>query len=262
MTLPTYYEFGVDLITTYDLDPIYPMVVAADLDDSTLKKWLLAYWCYYDAGVASRIAESKDFYMAMKQGVAEGWPRGMERRYFYSKQAMNCINGLIEAGKPEEIVDFMTQYDDFQSLSDAVISFTGFGPWMAWKIGDMAERVLQIDVDFSNSELGIYKDPLQGAAYIKCGDKNYPISLDELHGVCETMEDDFSLYLAPPFLDRPINIQEVETVLCKYKAHCFGHYPYGNDTIHIAKALERQEDDLSEHMYDCLLSFTTYLEDN
>jgi hypothetical protein len=65
--------------------------------------------------------------------------------------------------------------------------------------------------------------------------------------------------LAPPFQDRPINIQEVETVLCKYKAHCYGFYPYGNDTVHVAKALDGWGD-LAQSMLSVLKKFTVYKE--
>ena len=48
---------------------------------------------------------------------------------------------------------------------------------------------------------------------------------------------EFQDLLAPPFYDRPVNIQEVETVLCKFKAHYKHHYPMGNDSYHIRQAL-------------------------
>ena len=39
--------------------------------------------------------------------------------------------------------------------------------------------------------------------------------------------------LGPPLYDRPIGLQEVETVLCKWKSHLNGHYPLYNDTDEI-----------------------------
>lgn len=255
-------EFGTDLLYTYDLDPIYPMVAASDMGHNMMLRWLLAYWCYYHAGVASRIAEqpSSEFYKLMLKGVTDGWPRGMERRYFYSKLAVGTITKLKEGfDSPEAAVEFMTNHSDFQSLSEAVQSCYGFGSWIAWKVGDMAERVLCIDVDFSDSTLGIYKDPVQGAAWVMFDDKRHPITEDELNQVVGMMEDEFSDIKAPPFQDRPVNIQEVETVLCKYKAHCFGHYPWGNDTFHVDEALN-DWGDLAQHLQVILRKHTTYID--
>ncbi|GAG24444.1 unnamed protein product, partial [marine sediment metagenome] len=182
----SWYDFGVDMFVTHDLDPVYSALAMTTMPDDTLKRWLLAYWCYYSAGVASKVAEagSDKFYDLMWQGSgldgAEKWPRGMERRYFYGDSAANLLNGLEEYGSPEKIADVMTCHTDFLDIFNNVKSFTGFGPWMGWKIADMAERVLCYNVDFSDSELGIYKDPVQGAAFIVYGDKHHDMPLDEL----------------------------------------------------------------------------------
>ena len=258
--LPTWQDFGADLITSYDLDPVYPVIVATDMDVDMRKRCCLAYWCFYHLGVSSIIAErpSKYFYDEMRSQVINKCPRGMERRYFYGDLAWNTIEGLEDFGSPESVVDMMTQHSCFQSVNLAAQSFYGFGAWIAWKIADMADRVLQVELDFSDTSLNIYKDPKQGAAYILTGDKKYPITEKELDGIVDEMEYEFAGLLAPPFQDRSINIQEVETILCKYKAHCLGFYPYGNDTLHIAKALKGWGD-LAQSMIPVLRDYTTYL---
>jgi len=247
----SYQTFGALLLETEDLDPIYCMLVRASLDRDILKRWLLAYWCYYHAGVASRIAEmpSHMFYMGMWRAYVTKAPRGMERRYFYGLLAERTMHYLQDSGSPEAIVDDMCDHRWFQSVYNRVVSYSGFGPWMGWKVADMAERVLRYPVDFSDSELGIYKDPVQGAAFIDFGDKHYPISLDELHACVNRMKDEFQQFDAPPQADRPVNEQEIETILCKYKAHCYGFYPVANDTVHVIKALEGWGD-LAEHILD------------
>lgn len=239
----TWQEFGRELILTEDLDPVYTMLANAELIDydlDMLKRWLLAYWCYYNVGVASFIAEgrSDDFFERMWMGIHNKWPRGMERRYFWGKTAINVVRGL-ESSKmsPEAIVDHMTVHTDFYELNRAVVSWNGFGPWMGWKIADMAETVLRIPVDFSVATLGIYRDPVQGAAMVAFGDWRHPITEDELQVVVDRQVVEFSDLLAPPYFDRRVNIQEVETNLCKFKAHYKHHYPIGNDTYHVHKAL-------------------------
>lgn len=260
-------DMGYDMIATQDLDPIYTIAAASNMGDDMLKRWLLAYWCYYHAGVSSYVAEGKpgQFYDRMWEGSGldggDKWPRGMERRYFYGQQAANLLNGLEGYGGPEKIVNAMTNHYDFQSIASAVEGFTGFGPWMAWKVADMAERVLCYDVDFSNSEIGIYKDPVMGAAFILTGDKSYDISSEELASVVDDMESQLSHLKAPPYYDRPINIQEIETVLCKYKAHCYGFYPLGNDTHHIHKGFEKRDwGDLAEELHNHLYTYASHME--
>ena len=55
--------FGRHLITTGDLDPIYTALVRAeqggDFSVPQLCRWLLGYWCYYHAGVASFLSEKE-----------------------------------------------------------------------------------------------------------------------------------------------------------------------------------------------------------
>ena len=233
-----YKKFGADLINTFDLDPIYPMAAMSIGDERVMKRFLLAYWCYYDAGVSAYVAEqpSKDFYRIMLHGLGT-WPRGMERRHFRGEQAARALDGLLAYGGPEKVVDAMTQHRTFQGISRAVQAFTGFGPWISWKIADMAERVLQYPIKFNDANLGIYKDPRQGAAFILTGDKTYKIADEQLDDVVKFMLVDFQHFKAPPYNDRPVNVQEIETILCKYKAHCYGHYPMGNDSYHVEKSL-------------------------
>ena len=183
----------------------------------------------------------------------------MERRYFYSKIARDTIRGLKDFGPPEKVVDAMTFHRDYITIVQSVQSFTGFGPWISWKIADMTDRVLGWYVDFLEANLYMYRDPVKGAAYILTGDKNYKITSEELNGVVYMMLTHFKGYLAPPFQDRIVNVQEIETILCKYKAHCFGHYPWGNDTIHVAKALEGWGD-MANHMSLMLDKYTAYKE--
>lgn len=51
------------------------------------------------------------------------------------------------------------------------------------------------------------------------------------------LEETFSDLLAPPLFDRPIGLQEVETVLCCWKSHMNGHYPLNNDIDEIQEGL-------------------------
>jgi hypothetical protein len=264
-------EFGTQLLKTNDLDPVYNALCGTLMPEPMMHRLLVAYWCFYHLGAAAYIAESRsegDFRLRMAQAAAnvvppkvrpegERWPRAAERRHFRGEQSMRAVgelivryktatdmmNGLVGAGKD------MT----YASATRAAESHRGFGQWIGWKIADMAERVLRFHVDFSQADLGIYKDPRQGAALAHYQQElaagrvagvyaefpwKYPINDDELAATVAHYARHFRKFKAPPHGDRPVNVQEIETIFCKYKSHYKGHYPLGKDTREVGHGLE------------------------
>ena len=234
-------EFASNLLQTFDLDPIYVILTETDMPEDMLKRWMLAYWCYYAAGPASYIAEQPDFYTAMREGFSgEGqYSRGHERRHFRGQAGWDAIAYLEAFGSPEHVVDYIyTGPLDYQSVANRAMKFKLFGPWIAWKIADMGERVLCMDIDFYNTNLYIYKDPVQGAALYLYGDYQQSISQADLNDVIEDILVRLKGFAAPPFLDRPLAVNEVETVLCKWKSHVRGSYPLNYDLKEICEGLK------------------------
>ena len=249
--------FGRTLIETGDLDPIYVMLVGAGLDEKLLKRWLLAYWCFYHAGVASCIAENGRDYWADMNAVAYNhdlrFPRGSERRHFRGALAISSVAFLEqEFLQPEDA--FARLHGTFKRVTAEVTRWRGFGPWIAFKAADMIDRVLGETIDFSDCELAFYRDPVKGAhkALDQWGITPGTFSDKEAvrHAVDRLIQS-FDDYLAPPFFDRAINVQEVETILCKWKSHLNGHYPLGKDTREIRHGLDGWGDlakSLKEHL--------------
>lgn len=236
-----YKGFGSLLLETEDLDPVYTMIAGATLDSKTLFRWHLAYWCFYHTGVAARIAESPNYWEEMHKAYYEKWPRGVERRYFRGEKCLRAMEELesMASGEPERLVEHWGSGKTFDGVAERVKKAPLFGPWIAFKVADMAERTLGFDVDFNDCHLGIYRDPLQGAALIRHGDWKAPITVNELYDVISEMEDYFvPKFHAPPCFSRRVNIQEMETILCKYKSHFKGHYPPGKDTIEVRAMME------------------------
>lgn len=231
----TFADFSRQLITTEDLDPIYVILEEARLPEATLQRWLLAYWCFYHAGVASYVAEAADFWPAMYYANAN-WPRGTERRHFRGAISLLALDDMA-FDAPEYVVADMTAGRTFQQVAANVQQYYGFGQWIAWKVADMAERVLHLPIDFHDATLGIYRDPVKGAALYLLGDQNAPITPNQLDMVVEQVAFEFSKYQAPPSYNRPVNIQEIETFLCKWKSHVNGHYPLNKDTNEIKHGL-------------------------
>jgi hypothetical protein len=256
MTL-TIEQFGAALLKSGDLDPVYIALDKAQLDEPTLHRLVLAYWCFYHLGVAANLAEIKNpmryweamYKAALNETLPDGtkpWPRGSERRHFRGEQAVKPMSELIAkyktatqavrgmvglglAGTPRAM--------SYGSVSVAAQRHRGFGPWIAFKIADMAERVLGFEVDFSDCTLGIYKDPRQGAALLLTGDWQQNISDEDLKETVGKVVKMFSGYQAAGGRPRPFGIAEAETVLCKWKSHVKGHYEPGKDTREIKEAL-------------------------
>jgi hypothetical protein len=255
-------RFGRQLVETLDLDPVYVALHHADLPKHQLHRWLLAYWCLYDVGAASYISEAPtdgDYWYALLDAAKNTtpsplggrWPRGKERRHWRGETASKSMSHMLErfqnasdvilhiGGKGTEI--------KFSQLSANARSIYGFGPWIAFKIGDMMERLCGLKVDFSEAEVFMFNEPLNAALMLWRQATRLPPTAkprhlhQALHAVVQGLQSQLSDLTAPPDHQRPLGLQEVETILCKWKSHCNGHYKPLNDTLEIQETLHRWE---------------------
>lgn len=258
--------FGRQLITSGDLDPIYTALVAAeragDYSIPQLCRWMVAYWCYYSAAVASFMSEKEgdEFWQWMmvaarneeETPVGGRWPRGHERRHFRAKIAVDSVTSLQAryGDRPENMALYIgARWDEgerlpFKVVSDRAQEHRGFGPWIGFKCADMIDRVMEVPVDFDQAAVFMFKDPEKAAMMLweLREAHKYPAGARPkreaiLGGVTDYLIERFADLPAPPLGDRPINIQEVETVLCKWKSHMNGHYPLYNDIREINEGL-------------------------
>lgn len=237
-------DFGAALLDSGDLDPVYAYLAeqypCMPQEARSLKRWLLAYSMFYHVGVANYLSENQGphFWKSVWKDL-DKFPRGEERRHFRGKQARRSIEWMDKFA-PEVIVDSWYSKRDFQSVSNAVQIIPIYGPWVAFKLADLGERVLRIPIDFSNCLLGVYSEPRAGAALVYHGDYNASITDKELSDTVAYITDSLNAkgYKAPPWYDRPLNIQEAETCLCKFKSYMKGHYWIGQDIAAVEKALE------------------------
>lgn len=225
-------RFGRALVDARDLDPVYEMLYKAELDPATLRRWCIAYWSFYNAGVASFIAESKDFYRAMRRGAKERWPRGTERTRAPWDEIIRTTDYLQERfpDRPEEAFDSVL-HPRWDRVNEAVRRWPGFGPWLGFKVADMADRVLLYPIDFTGCQLGFYKAPAAGLRLVAQQERT--TEAEALRRLLKHFEDE----PAPPDFGRKFGIPEIETILCKYKSHCKGNYPIGKDKAEVRHAL-------------------------
>lgn len=253
--------FGRHLLRSGDLDPIYVALHNLQLPSDRLNRWLIAYWCFYHAGVASWMSERTglDFWHEMSVAAenvlpcaAGRWPRGHERRHFRAKIAVQAVEKLQEryGEHPELMVELIAAVLDshqnevpFKLVSDRAQTHYAFGPWIGFKIADMIDRCLGRTVTFDNAAVFMFDDPKKAALMLYETRNKIPegakLNKDKvITGVAEYLIRYFSMYLAPPLSDRPVNIQEIETILCKWKSHMNGHYPLNNDIDEINEGLK------------------------
>jgi hypothetical protein len=251
------YDFGRELLKTNDLDPVYVAVHEARLEPDLLKAWLLAYWCFYHVGTASVIAESykvgvfrteANYFKAMREAAgSKEWPRSSERRHFRAANALKSVAFLEGKGLAALFAPFyepamyqgLTNYATAASVMKYVQTWVGFGPWIAFKVADMMERLGLCLIRFTESD-ALYDSPLKAAQQLwttESPGRAEPFGVGSwavgrvLGAVGPTM--------APPTYNRLINVQEAETILCKWGSYMNGHYHLGEDVAAVRDGLLR-----------------------
>jgi hypothetical protein len=237
-------------------------LVGAELPEDQLKRWLVAYWCFYSVGPACWLSEhdGDDFWGHMwdaarnttETPLGGRWPRGAERRHFRGQQAMKAVDELSERyrPRPDRMVDYIAAIRTensrppmmFEGVFKRAKEHRGFGDWIGFKVADMIDRCGINPVVFDEAAVFMFKDPAL-AVDVLWERRVGPIArskfnaIERRHRTVERLIKEFSDLSAPPLRDRAINIQEVETVLCKWKSHMNGHYPLYKDSREIGHSL-------------------------
>jgi hypothetical protein len=266
-------DFGRQLIVSGDLDPVYIALSRVEWPEEQKKRWLVAYWLFYHPGAACFISEPQphsisqaaDFWnwiglaarntepapvsqIGFPQRI-ERWPRASERRHFRGDKAVEAWENLRRRfPMGYDLVDFVIGSEPraaYPDIYNRVTSLPQFGPWMAFKVADMLERCLGVAVDFDIDAVMMFDDPKKAALMVAARHmglapgvriKDEPAAIRSVvYHLMRTYNDE--RLMAPPAHDRPIGLQEVETVLCKWKSHVNGHYPVGKDCKEIAEGL-------------------------
>jgi hypothetical protein len=252
-------NFGAHLLRTGDLDPVYIALHNQDWTREQMGRWLVAYWCFYDCGFACYCSELNEdqFWLVMaeaaenqKRSPTGRWPRGRERRHFRGQQAINAVAYLRQQYRwAVEMVDYIAAgAPSYERVSHNVQTHVGFGPWIGFKVADMLERVVAVPIDFTQAAVFMFKDPIKAAIMYWNQSYGEPLELEHqphkvknmiIPHVCEELTQKFMRASAPPRHERPVGLQEVETILCKWKSHLNGHYPLNNDIREIREGVKR-----------------------
>ena len=236
-------EWGRKLIETHDHDPLYTALHrwnSREGDVDRIKRFMVAYWCLYHVGAAWYISSKQEhhFWEELMDAAAnkrcpfaDRWPRGAERRHWRGGKCIESVRELrARYPKPEHMVEYLAASGEptLEGVQRRMAEHHLFGPWIGFKAADMLERVLGTDVRFPADVCTMYRDPAKGAAMA-----------GEMWGCTPQQAVERLLHAyrdmpAPPSGDRKVNVQEVETVLCKWKSK---RYELGQDTREHSKAL-------------------------
>lgn len=242
--------FGRRLIEAGDLDPVYNVVHAAGMDRDQLRRWCLAYWMCYHAGLASWLSEFRmssvywgsllQFaYNTTESPVGGRWPRGRERRHFRGDKAVAAVDWFMRHfPEPERAVAALQSMQEpvtYQHVKNAVTVWPQFGPWIAFKVADMLERLFDVPVQFSKAD-AFYDSPTEAARMWAMYEA--PNAPNQVQAAINHLSLSLEGVMAPPTNNRVVSFQEFETILCKWKAHVNGIYPIGIDTKELKHALE------------------------
>ncbi len=227
-------SFGKALIETADLDPVYCAIYGAKLPKAQLDRLLMAYFCFYHLGAAAWLSEQDDFWRACRiaavnqteSPVGGRWPRGAERRHFRGQKCVDAIDGLAAKSAEDRLGD-LARLRSAKEVIDAVSKWPQFGPWIGFKAADMLERCAGFRIKFSSDICLLYKEPRAALDLLNKVDPSQELARLTRH---------FGQFPAPPANDRRCGYQEVETVLCKWKAQKTG-YRIGKDTRELRHAL-------------------------
>lgn len=254
-------EFGSHLLESLDLDPVYCALAKVPWDEEQKKRFCVAYWCHYHVGSACYAAsfEGTDFWRVVMAAtknetpapVGGRWQRGHERRHFRGKQGLTAVERLWKQYPfPEAMVDYVSfahtsvVKPTCRDVMKRVQEHHLFGRWIGFKVADMLDRVFDKQVDFDGSEMLMFDEPRKASLMVWRAEQKMPETAhprDEelaVKMVVAHLIKHFSGYVAPPAFDRRVGFQEVETILCKWKSHCNGHYPPWNDVDEINQGLE------------------------
>lgn len=223
-------QFGSELLKRRDIEPVYEMLFQSRLKGEMLHKWLIAFWLFQNAGVASDIAESPNYYEALESAGIN-----LSRNQTYPQV-------LLSRPKPEAVIDQITNDHWFKTYKNAkeVLKVEDYA---AYRIAVMIERCLRVDMDFSGDWLWFFNEPRTGAltVYEEFNLKNSWLKKGRggrIHGQLQDRVEaarNFALGLfenrpALPDCRRVIGTPEIATIFAKYKQHRVNQYHIGKAT--------------------------------
>lgn len=250
-------EFGAHLLTSGDLDPIYIALNGCAFGSATRNRWLTAYCAFYSAGFACWASEwaGDGFWNILMEAATNStpapcggrWPRASERRHFRGSQAEKAIADWRDTYTdcPENMMKYIAEgAPSFHSTLERAQSHRSVGTWMGFKLVDLVDACMGIEIDQSDTSMFFYDTPKKSLLRLWREKMGYPENTqpkDEkivLDAMIEYLHNAFRDYTIPHKPGKPVDMFTLETIACKHLSHLNGHYQPYKDTDEINHGLQ------------------------
>jgi hypothetical protein len=245
-------KFAKIMFKLEDADPGYMLLARANIKDDQKKRFMTAWCAFYNPGIAAAASEyhGRYFwdYLRSEYPTAK---RASERRHFRGNAGLKAMDSWQTMfPKPEAMVDHMTGSDYFVVAKKAK-TVALIGDYFVWKFADVQERVFRLPCAFPDEAAAKSpKVPQQGALLIA----PEATVLHTYNRIARYLND--AGMKSPPWYDRPMNMQEAETVCCVYKQYRNGKWcPYSR-TAKATRSLLAKPSKTAEEMLSSLHAFT------
>lgn len=245
----TFQNFSAALISSGDLDPDY-LVLKEIAKQHNFSKEETLNWILHKLFIYDTASE----YKVIFQGAdIERVRLGAERRK-NKQNTVKQLNAVLEGFHlPAPVWNGEADYP-YSAFKADVTKFAGIGDWAAWKLADLLENVMGIKINFNNVDFrSAYQFPLKGLCRVNDEADDYvsKLSDDLTYNVfmhCAIKQLGFVNDFVTPCGQRKINMQEIETCLCKYHSYLSGHYKIGQDSRHLVERFAQEKIRLPENI--------------
>lgn len=235
-------QFAIELFTTEDSDPGYQILARLPVPIQNKKRFMVAWVTFYNLGLAAKASElSGEAFWKYIYTVYPTAKRNSERRHFRGQAGLKAIDTWWKMfPMPSKMVDYMEGKDYFEVRENAK-TVPQFGDYFVWKWADVQERVFRTPCIFPDKAAACSpKVPQQGAKIIR---PDWTI-LNTYNLIAHWMNS--KGMKSPPWYDRPMNMQEAETVCCVYKQYKKGKWCSYSRTAKAVRSLLATPSDTAE----------------
>jgi hypothetical protein len=244
--------FAKLLFKLEDADPGYMLLARADIPHEQKLRFMTAWCTFYNPGIAAAASErtGRRFWSYLYQQYPTA-KRASERRHFRGNQGLRAMRSWERSfPNPENLTTFM-QGETYFEVAKQAKKVAQIGEYFIWKFADVQERVFRISCDFPDGAAAKSpKVPQQGARLIAPD-----ASVLQTYNHIAAYLNSFSMD-SPPWYDRPMNMQEAETVCCVYKQYRNGKWAPHTRTAKATKSLLGTRSETGDLMLEVLHSQT------
>jgi len=249
--LPDLFRFGRHLVSSRDIDPLYPVLhdihrtQGMEPQQALWHSFLYVAWYHLPSAMAAYECSPLPGRWLVRH-LDASWPTGIERRNNRGGRVADHIRSFLEATRRTQLWDWFSDGLDMESftpegriqnwriLNERLQTIHGNGRWAAYKHLEVLRRVHNFPVWAPDMGNQFSSGPREGLAMLYGdieGQTSRVIAKLDRQGV------DLQRRLAKHGL--VVDIEELETILCNWKSLVKGKYYVGHDIDELQEQCER-----------------------